>query len=172
MIYFALIISLVTCSLAIMSEYEPNQPKRFQMILYWLKKPIIDYREKIERQYQKELNNCNEYYSDCINELERINDKGEPMYTPEVKQKKFNYYLSTQQSRQELLELEKENILSYEWYLKPIIICVYCMPSFWGSILWVSYFGFSMPLEWITTITMSVFINAILWNIYLKLNDN
>jgi hypothetical protein len=172
MILFALIISLVTCSIAIMSDYQPNEPKRFQMLLYWLKKPIIDHHNKVEENYNKELKKANEYYSSAIRGLEALDDNGEPIYTQEQKDARLKYWMMMQSNKQEWFEVDKENKLAYEFYLKPIILCVYCMPSFWGTILWVAHIGFNNPIEWITTIVMSVFINAILWNIYLKLNDN
>ncbi len=171
MIYFALIISLVTCSIALMIEYKTNEPKRFQMLLFWVMKPIIEYREKVESEYQSKLKKANAYYTSAIKGLDALSDNGEPIYTQLQKEKKLIHWLQLQEQKQTALELEKESKLAYEWYLKPIFLCVYCMPSFWGSILWVAHFGFANPTEWLTTIVMSVFINAFIWNLYLK-NDN
>lgn len=171
MIHFALIISLVTCAIAVMTDYKPNEPKRFQMLLYWVKKPIIQYREKIELEFTKNLNKANEYYSAAIRGLDVLSDNGTPIYSEEVKQSKLKHWLDMQEKKQIELEMWKENKLAYEWYLKPIILCVYCMPSFWGSILWVAHIGFNHPVEWVTTITISVFINAFIWNVYLKIDE-
>lgn len=168
MIYFAFIISLVTCALAIITDYKPNEPKRFQMLLYWVKKPIIEYRERIEKECNKKIKEVNDYCNAAIKGLDALDDCLNPIYTQEQKDKKLTHWLTLQEENQNSLDQWKESKLEYEWYLKPIILCVYCMPSFWGSILWVAHLGFNYPIEWLTTITMSVFINAFIWNLYLK----
>lgn len=160
MIYISVIISLVTCSIAIMSDYKVGEPKRFQMLLYWLKKPIIDFRERIEHIYTLKKRDAREYYSNAINSLQD-ND---------VRNSKVKYYMDLQDKKMQEIESWKERKLNYEFYLKPIILCVYCMPSFWGSIIYVSLNGFTNPLEWVLCCTMSVFINAFIWDLYTKLN--
>jgi hypothetical protein len=160
MIYISVIISLVTCSIAIMSDYKVGEPKRFQMLLYWLKKPIVDFRERIEHISNEKKKDAREYYSNAINSLQE-ND---------VRNSKVKYYMDLQDKKLEEIESWKERKLNYEFYLKPIILCVYCMPSFWGSIIWVSLNGFTNPIEWILSCVMSVFINAFIWDLYTKLN--
>jgi hypothetical protein len=160
MIYISVIISLVTCSIAIMSDYKVGEPKRFQMLLYWLKKPIVDFRERIEHISTQKKKDAREYYSNAINSLQE-ND---------VRNSKVKYYMDLQDKKLEEIEFWKERKLNYEFYLKPIILCVYCMPSFWGSIIWVSLNGFTNPIEWILSCVMSVFINAFIWDLYTKLN--
>lgn len=160
MIYISVIISLVTCSIAIMSDYKVGEPKRFQMLLYWLKKPIVDFRERIEHISNEKKKDAREYYSNAINSLQE-ND---------VRNSKVKYYMDLQDKKLEEIESWKEGKLKYEFYLKPIILCVYCMPSFWGSIIWVSLNGFTNPIEWILSCLMSVFINAFIWDLYTKLN--
>jgi len=160
MIYISFIISLVTCSIAIMSDYKVGEPKRFQMLLYWLKKPIVDFRERIEHISTQKQRDAREYYSTAINSLQD-ND---------VRNSKVKYYMDLQDKKLEEIESWKENKLKYEFYLKPVILCVYCMPSFWGSIIWVGLNGFTNPVEWIISCTMSVFINAFIWDLYSKLN--
>jgi hypothetical protein len=78
--------------------------------------------------------------------------------------------MDLQDKKIEEIESWKERKLNYEFYLKPIILCVYCMPSFWGSIIYVSLNGFTNPVEWVLCCTMSVFINAFIWDLYTKLN--
>jgi hypothetical protein len=78
--------------------------------------------------------------------------------------------MDLQDKKMEEIESWKERKLNYEFYLKPIILCVYCMPSFWGTIIYVSLNGFTNPIEWILCCTMSVFINAFIWDLYTKLN--
>ncbi|MGI9143079.1 MAG: hypothetical protein ACR2IJ_07790, partial [Fluviibacter sp.] len=160
MIYTSVIISLVTCSIAIMSDYKEGEPKRFQMLLYWLKKPIVDFRTRIEHIYVQKQKDAREYYSNAINSLQD-ND---------VRNSKVKYYMDLQDKKLEDIEAWKEKKLNYEFYLKPIILCVYCMPSFWGSIIYVSLNGFTNPVEWVISCTMSVFINAFIWDLYTKLN--
>ena len=160
MIYISVIISLVTCSIAIMSDYKVGEPKRFQMLLYWLKKPIVDFRERIENISNQKKRDAREYYSNAINSLQD-ND---------VRNSKVKYYMDLQDNKIKEIESWKENKLNYEFYLKPIILCVYCMPSFWGSIIYVSLNGFTNPVEWVLCCTMSVFINAFIWDLYTKLN--
>ena len=160
MIYISVIISLVTCSIAIMSDYKVGEPKRFQMLLYWLKKPIVDFRERIEHISNEKKKDAREYYSNAINSLQD-ND---------VRNSKVKYYMDLQDKKLEEVEAWKERKLNYEFYLKPVILCVYCMPSFWGSIIYVSLNGFTNPVEWILSCTMSVFINAFIWDLYTKLN--
>jgi len=160
MIYISVIISLVTCSIAIMSDYKVGEPKRFQMLLYWLKKPIVDFRERIEHISNEKKKDAREYYSNAINSLQD-ND---------VRNFKVKYYMDLQDKKLEEIEAWKERKLNYEFYLKPVILCVYCMPSFWGSIIYVSLNGFTNPVEWILSCTMSVFINAFIWDLYTKLN--
>lgn len=160
MIYISVIISLVTCSIAIMSDYKVGEPKRFQMLLYWLKKPIVDFRERIEHISNEKKKDAREYYSNAINSLQD-ND---------VRNSKVKYYMDLQDTKMQEIESWKESKLNYEFYLKPIILCVYCMPSFWGSIIWVSLNGFTNPIEWILSCVMSVFINAFIWDLYTKLN--
>jgi len=160
MIYISVIISLVTCSIAIMSDYKVGEPKRFQMLLYWLKKPIVDFRERIEHICNEKKKDAREYYSNAINSLQD-ND---------VRNFKVKYYMDLQDKKLEEVEAWKERKLNYEFYLKPVILCVYCMPSFWGSIIYVSLNGFTNPVEWILSCTMSVFINAFIWDLYTKLN--
>ena len=160
MIYISVIISLVTCSIAIMSDYKVGEPKRFQMLLYWLKKPIVDFRERIEHICNEKKKDAREYYSNAINSLQD-ND---------VRNSKVKYYMDLQDNKMQEIEFWKERKLNYEFYLKPIILCVYCMPSFWGSIIYVSLNGFTNPLEWVLCCTMSVFINAFIWDLYTKLN--
>ncbi len=160
MIYTSVIISLVTCSIAIMSDYKEGEPKRYQMLLYWLKKPIVDFRTRIEHIYVQKQKDAREYYSNAINSLQD-ND---------VRNSKVKYYMDLQDKKLEDIEAWKEKKLNYEFYLKPVILCVYCMPSFWGSIIYVSLNGFTNPVEWIISCTMSVFINAFIWDLYTKLN--
>jgi hypothetical protein len=160
MIYISVIISLVTCSIAIMSDYKVGEPKRFQMLLYWLKKPIVDFRERIEHISVQKQRDAREYYSNTINSLQD-ND---------VRNSKVKYYMDLQDKKMQEIESWKERKLNYEFYLKPIILCVYCMPSFWGTIIYVSLNGFTNPVEWILCCTMSVFINAFIWDLYTKLN--
>lgn len=160
MIYTSVIISLVTCSIAIMSDYKEGEPKRYQMLLYWLKKPIVDFRTRIEHIFVQKQKDAREYYSNAINSLQD-ND---------VRNSKVKYYMDLQDKKLEDIEAWKEKKLNYEFYLKPVILCVYCMPSFWGSIIYVSLNGFTNPVEWIISCTMSVFINAFIWDLYTKLN--
>lgn len=160
MIYTSVIISLVTCSIAIMSDYKEGEPKRYQMLLYWLKKPIVDFRTRIEHIFVQKQKDAREYYSNAINSLQD-ND---------VRNSKVKYYMDLQDKKLEDIEAWKEKKLNYEFYLKPVILCVYCMPSFWGSIIYVSLNGFANPVEWIISCTMSVFINAFIWDLYTKLN--
>lgn len=160
MIYTSVIISLVTCSIAIMSDYKEGEPKRYQMLLYWLKKPIVDFRTRIEHIFVQKQKDAREYYSNAINSLQD-ND---------VRNSKVKYYMDLQDKKLEDIEAWKEKKLNYEFYLKPVILCVYCMPSFWGSIIYVSLNGFVNPVEWIISCTMSVFINAFIWDLYTKLN--
>jgi len=160
MIYTSVIISLVTCSIAIMSDYKEGEPKRYQMLLYWLKKPIVDFRTRIEHIYVQKQKDAREYYSNAINSLQD-ND---------VRNSKVKYYMDLQDKKLDDIEAWKEKKLNYEFYLKPIILCVYCMPSFWGSIIYVSLNGFTNPVEWVISCTMSVFINAFIWDLYTKLN--
>jgi hypothetical protein len=143
-----------------MSDYKVGEPKRFQMLLYWLKKPIVDFRERIEHISTEKKKDAREYYSNAINSLQE-ND---------VRNSKVKYYMDLQDKKLEEIESWKERKLNYEFYLKPIILCVYCMPSFWGSIIWVSLNGFTNPIEWILSCVMSVFINAFIWDLYTKLN--
>ena len=114
MIYISVIISLVTCSIAIMSDYKVGEPKRFQMLLYWLKKPIVDFRERIEHISTEKKKDAREYYSNAINSLQE-ND---------VRNSKVKYYMDLQDKKLEEIESWKERKLNYEFYLKPIILCV------------------------------------------------
>ena len=55
-------------------------------------------------------------------------------------------------------------------WVKPIIACVYCMPSVYGFIYFVYLgckMGFSISLlpEWVLSAAGSVALNTILWNI-------
>lgn len=59
------------------------------------------------------------------------------------------------------------------WILKPIILCVTCMPSFWGSILYFSmiivnydveiFYDLQVYVQWLIIIISCSFINTLLW---------
>ena len=93
-------------------------------------------------------------------------DQNKPMGFDELEYS----FVDLQDKKMEEIESWKERKLNYEFYLKPIILCVYCMPSFWGTIIYVSLNGFTNPIEWILSCVMSVFINAFIWDLYTKLN--
>ena len=101
MIYISVIISLVTCSIAIMSDYKVGEPKRFQMLLYWLKKPIVDFRERIEHISTEKKKDAREYYSNAINSLQE-ND---------VRNSKVKYYMDLQDKKLGEIESWKERKL-------------------------------------------------------------
>lgn len=158
----SIIISLFTCGLNIMFEYEEGFPKRYQMIFYSFRKWVSDKRKVQEDLRDKKMHLAREYYKHEINAL-----SGEQS----IVDKKISRYHDLEENRFRDIEKEFEDSLWYEWYLKPIFLCVYCMPSFWGTIIWISLFGFTMPIQWVLTLVISVFFNAIIWNIY-KRYDN
>jgi len=65
---------------------------------------------------------------------------------------------------------------SYKWYktlrfiLKPIMLCVSCMPSFWGTLIWyVSPHEFG--INWVICVVSSVFVSSFIYDLHTKLND-
>lgn len=148
-----LAISLFCCGLAIMLDYIPGEPKRHQMLLYWISKYFHDKRKSIESARDKEIKDYQAYCKQAI--------KDNP--------NKLEHYLNQEEQITDALNINAENRLAYEFWLKPIFLCVYCMPSFWGSLI---YFGSGNTdlVNWIITIVGSVFVNAVLWNAYLKIS--
>ena len=158
----SLLISLVTCGLNILFEYEEGFPKRYQMLFYRFRKWVSDRRKKAEDLRDKKMHLAREYYRHEINNL-----SGEQ----HIIDKKVQRYHELEESRFREIEKEFEDDLWYEWYLKPIFLCVYCMPSFWGTIIWLLLFGFTSPIQWALSLIISVFLNGLIWNIY-KRYDN
>lgn len=153
----SVIISLFTCGLNILFDYREGEPKRFQMLLFRFRKTLYDKRKLIENTRDEQINNAQQYYRNAINSLSGEQD---------IIDKKIKKYNLLEDVKIAELNNKAEDELWYEWYLKPIILCVYCMPSFWGSIIWVAYYGFNHPIEWVTSLVISVFINGLFWNIY------
>lgn len=158
----SLLISLVTCGLNILFEYEEGFPKRYQMLFYRFRKWVSDKRKKAEDLRDKKMHLAREYYRHEINNL-----SGEQ----HIIDKKVQRYHELEEARFREIEKEFEDDLWYEWYLKPIFLCVYCMPSFWGTIIWLLLFGFTSPTQWALSLIISVFLNGLIWNIY-KRYDN
>lgn len=158
----SLLISLVTCGLNILFEYEEGFPKRYQMLFYRFRKWVSDKRKKAEDLRDKKMHLAKEYYRHEINNL-----SGEQ----HIIDKKVQRYHELEEARFREIEKEFEDDLWYEWYLKPIFLCVYCMPSFWGTIIWLLLFGFTSPIQWALSLIISVFLNGLIWNIY-KRYDN
>lgn len=158
----SLLISLVTCGLNILFEYEEGFPKRYQMLFYRFRKWVSDKRKKAEDLRDKKMHLAREYYRHEINNL-----SGEQ----HIIDKKVQRYHELEEARFREIEKEFEDDLWYEWYLKPIFLCVYCMPSFWGTIIWLLLFGFTSPIQWALSLIISVFLNGLIWNIY-KRYDN
>lgn len=158
----SLLISLVTCGLNILFEYEEGFPKRYQMLFYSFRKWVSDRRKKAEDLRDKKMHLAREYYRHEINNL-----SGEQ----HIIDKKVQRYHELEEARFREIEKEFEDDLWYEWYLKPIFLCVYCMPSFWGTIIWLLLFGFTSPIQWALSLIISVFLNGLIWNIY-KRYDN
>ena len=157
---YAVAISFICGSLTLITEYVPNEPKRNQMLLYFVKKWIYQKREKVLSKRDADIKSAQEYFRNEINNLK----------DDEWREYKFNAYERKELAQIEMIQNRAEKELSYEWYLKPIILCVYCMPSFWGTAFWLLAVGFERPIDWILTLVISVFINAFIWNLYLKLD--
>lgn len=153
----SVIISLFTCGLNILFDYREGEPKRFQMLLFRFRKLLYENRMRIENKRDISIHNAQEYYRSAINAL-----SGDQ----EIIDAKIKNYNILEDRKIKEINNKAESELWYEWYLKPILLCVYCMPSFWGSIIWVAYYGFNHPIEWVTTLVISVFINGLFWNIY------
>lgn len=59
------------------------------------------------------------------------------------------------------------------WILKPIILCVTCMPSFWGSIIYFGniicnndveiFYDLDVYVRWLMVIISCSFVNTLLW---------
>lgn len=156
----SLIIALFCVSWDILLTYEPEEPKRNQMLLYWLRKPHIDKNSSVTQAYQKEINEINNYYTPKINEA-IVND--------------LKIILSTMQHDrdEELLKADtgKDKLLDYQFYLKPILLCKYCFPSFYGTIIFLMLNGFTINLwkEWLLSIVCSVILVGIISGIHEKL---
>lgn len=149
-----LLISLFCCGLAIMLDYIPNEPKRHQMILYWISKYFYDKRKSIEQKRDEEIKSLQAYYKQAVKD------------NPD----KITHYLNEEEKRTDMVNIYAESKLWYEFYLKPIFLCVYCMPSFWGTLIYLIAPGDASILNWSVTVVSAVFVNAILWNVYLKLS--
>jgi hypothetical protein len=158
----SLLISLVTCGLNILFEYEEGLPKRYQMLFYSFRKWVSDKRKAQEDLRDKKMHLARDYYRNEINSLNGRQD---------IVDYKTRRYHELEENRFREIEKEFEDSLWYEWYLKPIFLCVYCMPSFWGTIIWVLLFGFTNPIQWALSLIISVFLNGLIWNIY-KRYDN
>lgn len=158
----SIIISLFTCGLNILFDYRDGEPKRFQMLLFRIRKYIYENRNKIESKRDYAIKNAQDYYRNAINSLRGTQDV--------IDVKIDNYNILQDRKIKEINELAEKS-LWYEWYLKPIFLCVYCMPSFWGTIIWLMLWGFNYPKYWIISVVISVFINGLFWNIY-KFYDN
>jgi len=62
-----------------------------------------------------------------------------------------------------------------EWILKPVILCVTCMSSFWGSITYLSlllvndgcecFYEINTYIVWFIVIVSVSFLNTLLWNV-------
>lgn len=162
MLETALIISLFTCGLNILFRYDEGFSKRYQMIFYRFRKKVYDKRKEEEELRDLRIKEAKEYYRNAINLLDYINCE------QNVVDSKVSRYNQLEDAKIKEINEDFEKALSYEWYLKPIFLCVYCMPSFWGTIVWVALFGFSNPIQWAITLVISVFFNSIIWNIHEK----
>lgn len=63
----------------------------------------------------------------------------------------------------------KYKLSYFKWYvMKPIILCVTCFASVWGSLIWVSIYGFHFPIQWVITIVSASYLNTLLWHLLKK----
>lgn len=156
------IIALFCCSWDIILEYKHGEPKRAQMLLYWLRKPFKDHEERLEEQYQSEILAINSQWNIAIQ------DQLQSCAPDELLIHKY------QQEREHALkvaEFIKERQLGYQFYLKPILLCKYCFPSFYGTIIFILLNGFNVNMwkEWLLSIVCAVIMVGIISGIHEKL---
>lgn len=153
----SLIISLFCCSWAIIIDYDPNDPKHKQMLLYWLKKPFIDKMKEVEEKYQNWIMDTQRDYADL--RVSAVSDTERALLRDSEKRDLKKLHASL------------DNEMMKYFYLKPIILCVYCFPSFYGSIIYILLNGISFATlpQFFITIISSVILNGIIWNLYQKL---
>lgn len=128
-------------------SYEPGEPKRNQMLLYWLRKPFIDRENVVESIYKLEKNLIEDEYKAWIHQA--IQDD----LIEKAKELQKNRDLSVSK-----ISKEKESKLGWYFYLKPILLCKYCFPSFYGTIIFIMLHGFHLEMwkEWIISIVCAV----------------
>lgn len=164
----SLIIALFCSGLGILTEYNPDAPKRHQMLLYWLKKPLVDEQIKEENYHNSIINNNNKAWDNAIMDL---------LSKPKIDKLMVDSYQDSKEEMIKRVEKVREEKLNYQFYLKPFILCVYCFPSFWGSIIFFTLnYTFNLfhvdlmliPI-WLITIIIALPINAIIYGVYEKL---
>lgn len=158
----SLIIALFCCSWDIILEYKPGEPKRAQMLLYWLRKPFKDHEERLEDQYQQQVAEITGQWNIAIqNELQNINPD----------ELLIQQYQLEREHALKTAEFIKERQLDYQFYLKPILLCKYCFPSFYGTIIFILLNGFHVELwkEWLLSIICSVIMVGIISGVHEKL---
>lgn len=114
-----ILIGAVCAGLGVLMDYLPNEPKYKQPLLYWLRKPFVDYEEEVERQRREAFNISVKEDGKCNRPPKNVSDK--------------------------LRELKNRKLALF-FYFKPLVLCVYCYPSFWGSLTFIALHGISLSL--------------------------
>lgn len=163
------IIALFCCSWDILLQYDPNEPKRNQMLLYFFRKCIEDINEIIQKRYIVKRKKVSDKFDEClvsINQTYKCGDNTEP-YMEKRK-------MIERMRMDEIMDINigEDKALNWQFYLKPILLCKYCFPSFYGTIIFILLNGFHVELweEWLLSIICSVIMVGIISRVHEKLN--
>lgn len=162
----SLVIALFCVSWDILLTYEPNEPKRNQMLLYWLRKPFVLHENEVFNdidKYIKFSNECRQIDIDDHNKRS-FNSEEERVSSFE------NLIYIHDQARDNGIENIKNRLAMHFWF-KPILTCKYCFPSFYGTIIFIMLHGFHVEqwATWLLSIVCSVILVGVISGIHEKL---
>lgn len=161
----SLIIALFCVSWDILLTYEPNEPKRNQMLLYFFRKMVYEYEEAIKETtqfYKREITAIWESKIKAL-DLQNNSDSNKLLCRREIDYDRDNKYKD--------INIREDKKTNWLFYLKPIITCKYCFPSFYGTIIFIMLHGFHVEqwATWFLSIVCSVILVGIISGIHEKL---
>lgn len=164
----SLIIALFCVSWDILLTYEPNEPKKNQMLLYLFRKMVYDYEERVRKRFQITRAEITSWWNEAKTAVYNgytCGDDPEPYRKQESK-------VDIQRDKEfERLNQIEQHVTSWIFYLKPILTCKYCFPSFYGTIIFIMLNGFHVEqwAIWLLSIVCSVILVGIISGIHEKL---
>lgn len=146
-------------------------------ILHWMRRPFTNFKQhcinvndKLKEDIILDYNNRKQILLTDYNPFE-ISKEDADKRNKELDELRVDHESSMQEIEENL-----DHIDGLFWYLKPILLCVWCFASFWGSIVFWSIHlfylndcGYNLIGIWLVSVFATVFFNALFDGVLRKL---